>query len=179
MEIDLDGKNQQYNKMYGIPQDSYKATLADISEPFETPGYENKDIMTEKVRLEFDIELPGEIKEVNVFEGENKSVDVMKIVRIPMYATTKISKGSGKYSNSKMYDVVHILGVNKMLEQDKESLKVNDTYDSKKFVEWLKSKSIGALVKVQIKNSETGISRVSGINRLIDNPHVVKVETVE
>jgi len=179
MEIDFEGSKQEYSKKYGIPQDSYKATLVNVSEPFETPGYENENIMTEKVTLEFDIELPEDIKEVKTFEVDNQGIDVMKIVKLPMFSTTKISKGSGKYSNSKMYDIIHILGLDFKLKQEKESLRGESGYDSKKFTEWLKTNSMGCVVKVQVKNSKTGISRVSEINRLIDNPHVVKEEKVE
>ena len=43
MEIDLEGNKQEYGKKYGMPQDSYKAVIVGVSEPYMAKAYTEGD----------------------------------------------------------------------------------------------------------------------------------------
>jgi hypothetical protein len=81
-EANLDGKT--IARAY-VEEDTYKARLVSIGDPFLSTGYDNKE--KEKFVIKFQL-----------------TEDMDKF--IPMYLTTKISKGDGEYSNSKLYDLL-------------------------------------------------------------------------
>ena len=176
MEINLTGDYGTTTIMYSIPQDSYKAKIIDISDPFMTKGYEEGDKEREKICIVFEVDTNGQ--EIEIIDGEKSTKEKKDIIELKMYCTTQISKGSGKYSNSKLYDVLVILDILKQFENDAPAI----GGESNIFVKWLKDKTNNTEVKVMVKNSkEKRFSRVSEINRLINNPNFVKgeVETVK
>jgi len=173
MEINLTGDYGTTKIMHSIPQDSYKAKIIDISDPFITQGYEEGDKEREKICIVFEVDADGQ--EVEITEGETVTKEKKAVIPLSMYCTTQISKGSGKYSNSKLFDVLSILDLLKQFEIDAPAI----NGESDVFVKWFKEKTKDMEVKVMVKNSkEKKFSRVSEINRLIKNPNIIPEEKV-
>jgi hypothetical protein len=173
MEINLDGKSTKTNeKVYGVMEDSYKAILTDISEPYMANKYKSETEQEEKITLNFDVFIEDN-QDVTVFVNDEKHTEKLKVVPLNLYCTTRISKGSGDYSNSKLYDVLDKYG---LLEQLKKDMKLFDD-KPELFVKWLKEKIMHSNVKVAVKNGkESGVSRISTINRVIDCPNFMPVK---
>ena len=176
MEIDLEGNKQEYGKKYGMPQDSYKAVIVGVSEPYMAKAYTEGDEDEEKLRIDFEVDTDSQ--KVIEFEGDIKQKVEIERVPLSMFIRAKISKGSGKYSNSALYDVIAMLGLHDSLVADMDKLKTDSKYDTVKFAAWLRTKATGKEVKVMVKNSKNGISRVSEINRLLSKEDKVIEETV-
>lgn len=158
MEINLKG---QMEKRFGIPQDSYVAKLTEISEPFETTKFDS-DIRIEKFRIDFDVVL-GKGEKVKIYDDDKVTEETMEEIKLPMYLSTKISKGTGTYSNSKLYDLIKAFGLLEELDEKSEEFAKDDDA----FFTWLGAHLIGKKCKVLVKNSEKGYSRVADINRVL------------
>lgn len=121
-EMNLDGKSPEYEKVY-VPVDSYEAEIVGISDPFETKGYDSNKIVMKR-RMEVRI-------------GKKT---------VPMFMTDKVTKGSGSYSNSKLYDLLEKLGLLDEVKKNKEKLENSDV-----FTVWFNDKMGGKKVKVLTK----------------------------
>lgn len=76
-------------------------------------------------------------------------------VDLPFYVNPRVSKGSGSYSNSKLYDVLEALD----LLEDFSSLpavKENKPIALPALVKFLEDKVIGKVARVGVKNSKKG-----------------------
>ncbi len=177
MEINLDGNNQaKMGKAYGIPQDSYQATITEIGEPFKGKGYKPTDPEIEKIWIKYEVKLEPETT-VTVYDGEETpKQETVQTVELKQYLSAKITKGSGEYSNSKLYDLIEAMQLKELIKEENGKQSFDDT---KVFVEWLRTKIVGASVKVQVKNSkEKGISRVNELLRVLTNNNIVSEEKI-
>jgi hypothetical protein len=148
-----------------VDVDSYEAVITKIGEirEFKT-AFVNKETgkSEEKTQNKFAIEW----KIANKGNAEGKI--------IPMFVGTRISKGSGSYSNSKLYDVLDKAG---LIEEFKKANKITDD----DIMEWLRKKLTDRIAKVITKTvnkneKEKSYSVVDDIVKFLDNP--IKVEEV-
>lgn len=121
MEFNLDGKSprKEYEKIFldelkdGVPQ-VYNGEIIGISDIYEQKKFK-KEEMVKKITMT-----------VKMTDGKE----------IPFFLSWVITKGSGTYSNSKMYDVVVTAG---LLEKVSE---INNVEDERQ-LEWFKDRLVG------------------------------------
>ncbi len=138
--VNIDGSNNQDmpEKVY-IQDDSYEAVIVDVSDAYiaDNPyakGDEPK--QDEKVNIAFEVSADG------------------KPATLMMYPKTKVTKGSGKYSNSKLFDV---LDAAKLTEEFGKTWTLIEAMDKDKqapaFVQFLRDNLIGKKCKVSTKTT--------------------------
>jgi len=148
VQVNLDGNSPSDIPRAYVAQDVYEAKIVRVSDPFMAKSNYGDD--KEKVVVDFEI----------------KSQDVT----IPMYMTTVVSKGSGDYSNSKMYD---LLDSAKLLEKFSEMWKSkdfkNDVERTATFIEFLKNNLMDQTCKVISKtvNKDDADKKYSVVDKIL------------
>lgn len=146
---------------YKMPEDAYEATIVKVGDLFRSLNFDGNEV--EKFTIGFEVQIP-EGTEVKEIQDDKEKDYTGKTVELTMFCTPRVTKGSGTYSNSKLYDVLDKL---KLID---DLGKVADQIDTtEKLVEWVKNKVIGIKCKVLTKNTKDGKSRVDKIvKRLVD-----------
>ena len=129
-EINLEGKGAKVEK-YKVPVDTYVGKIVEVSDVIKSPTFKDPNVMEEKI--------------VFTLETTHKK----QKVRLPLYAKNRISKGSGQYSNSKLFDILEALGL-----LDEVSANTAELTDNEKFVGFLRGNAVGKEVKFLTKNSK-------------------------
>ncbi len=116
----------------GVPV-AYTGIIEEISEPYEQPKFQSEGVQT-KITIK--------IRVLEKSDANNK-------VDLPMFLTFIKTKGSGAYSNSKLYDVLDTAG----LLKESEGL---DSTESKGQLEWLRNRLCTLKAKFLIKTVKKG-----------------------
>ena len=162
-KMNIDGKSGFEKTL--IPQKAYEAVISKVGDIKEFPSSFRdkktgivKDELKRKAPIDWIIKTPG--------------VAFDKVVS--QFVPIKYSKGSGTYSNSKLYDLLALAGIGKEFE------KANRLLESEVIV-WLKQKLPDRLAQISVKTatSKTGeqYSTVKDVITFLDNP--LKVEEVK
>lgn len=146
---------------YKMPEDAYEATIVKVGDLFTSLNFDGNEV--EKFTLGFEVQIPEGTEVTEINDSQEKEYKG-NTVELTMFCTPKVTKGSGTYSNSKLYDVLDKLKLIGDLE------KVADQIDTtEKLIEWVRNKVIGIKCKVLTKNTKDGKSRVDKIvKRLVD-----------
>lgn len=134
-KINLDGKapESQFEKVKLEDKERYPAELM-ASRVQETDAYDKPGQKVNKLLIDFEVETK---------EGKHL---------IPMWANPRVSKGSGNFSNSKLYNVFSTMKVlDKFAKQFKDKEEITDDELSDFITE-----HAGTKVQVQISNSNKG-----------------------
>lgn len=126
-----------------VPDDSYEGTVLEVSDPFDTT-YKDKTTSKRSVQVEFE------------FEKETKT--------LPMFLTNSVTKGSGDYSSSKLFELLEVAGILKEYEENEERLK-----DDNNFTVWINEKIKDKKVKFTTKrvNKNDSDKTYSVIDRIV------------
>ncbi len=139
MDVNFDGKSQK-EKVF-VDEDSYPAVISGVSDIRDQPKYQKPNETEEKLNIDFKIKLPNnEQKEISFF------------------CKPLVSKGSGDYSNSKMFDLLEKC---ELLDAFKEAWKTMETIEdkdnkNKEFVDFLRNNLINKPCKVMAKTVKKG-----------------------
>ena len=158
-KINLDGMAAQKTL---VPEDAYEAVITSIGElmEFKTnfPGKDGK--LEEKTQEKFPVE----------WTLKTKGYEEKKVT---MFLSPRVSKGSGTYSNSKLYDVLEKAN---LLEKFRKANRLLDD----EIMTWLKTELKDRLARISVKNTiskKTGdkYSTVDKVIRFLDVAEEVKI----
>mgnify|MGYP001558063366 FL=1 len=159
-EMNTDGKS--FERVL-IPQKAYEAVINKVGEIKEFPSsFKDKEtgIIKEELKRKFSIDW--------IIKTPGTAFD--KIVS--QFVPIKYSKGSGTYSNSKLYDILHLANLGKEFE------KANRLLESE-VIAWLKEKLPNRLAQISVKTttSKKGeqYSSVKDIITFLDVPEEIKM----
>ena len=143
MRVNLDGKSQgdgDTPKPF-LQEDSYPSVIQEISDIEEYKVWNEENKMEEKMRIKF-----------RVKDGEDKQHE------LNMYPKPLVTKGSGTYSNSKMYDVLDKAGLLDEFKKVWEQISVLTDPKAKNaaFVDFLQKNLVNKPCKVMVKTVKKG-----------------------
>lgn len=127
------------------------------------------------------LDLEPEVKEVgNATYGKKKKILVRvildrieKTVELPLFLNPNVVKGSGKYSDSKLYTILEKAGI---LEEFKTYFKDGEVADEEvlKFCEKLKGRRARVMVK-NVDGPNGKYSTVKDVIRFVDRAETIKM----
>jgi hypothetical protein len=137
MKVNLDGSFEQAPRFL-LDEDSYEGSFVDVSDVYETVGFENQKV--EKIR--FLLSVTGKK------EGDKQVV-------LPFFATAVVTKASDpKYSDSKLYTLIESSGEIENFSKMWETVSdMTEEQQKIEFVGWLKSKLLNRKVKFITKTA--------------------------
>ncbi len=153
VSFNLDGQSpkEDIEREY-VPEDSYPAVIHDISD-IKTFAVWNKPNETEeKMVITFAVSVDG------------------KQVNLPMFAKPVVTKGSGTYSNSKMFDLLEVCGLMEEAKKIRDEIEVMDSAElkNKTFVDFLSKNLLQKTCKVITKTIKKGTSeQYSVVDKLL------------
>lgn len=160
MLINLSG-NPIKGSGYNLPEDAYEAQIVKVGDLFTTQDFNGNEV--EKFTIGYEVQIPKGTRVTEIQDDEEKEYTGDTVV-LTMFCTPKVTKGSGTYSNSKLYDVLEKL----KLIDDLEKV-ADEITDTEKLVEWVKNKVVGIKCKVLTKNSKKGKSHIEKVvKRIVD-----------
>lgn len=157
VEINFEGTSKEEVKKYLLPDDAYEAEFI-LAEAVET-----KDFDSEK-------KIPRIVFTFKILNWKEEAV-------LPMFANPKITKGSGTYSNSKLFD---LLESGNLLDEAKNSEENLTPLDS--LVSWfnvkLKDRRVKIISKTANKNKskDQQYSVVDKLVKFLDVPETSVIE---
>lgn len=128
VEINFDGSAKEEVKKYLLPDDAYEAEFI-LSEAFEAKEYDSEK------------KIPRIVFSFKILNWKEEAV-------LPMFANPKITKGSGTYSNSKLYDLLEASALLGEAKNSQENLK-----NVGSLVSWFNEKLKGRKVKIISKTA--------------------------
>lgn len=154
IEVNLDGKAPQGDiKREYIAEDNYDAVLNSISDMTQVPVFGKPGETTQKVIFGFTIQV-----------NQEKTVDLQ------MYVRPKVTKGSGDYQNSKMFNVLEKAGVLEAFKKEWDLIKVMDTDQAKDnaFINFLRDNFMNKACRVSVKTINKGKpEQYSAVNDIV------------
>ena len=150
--VNLDGKSPLKERVF-IKEDAYNAVISGVSDIREQAKYQNPKETEEKFNIDFTVTTPEGPKE------------------IPMFLTPKVTKGSGTYSNSKLFDVLEKA---KLLEDFKKVWDTIEVMDGKEnqnkaLIDFLQKVLLQKPCKVLTGTSKKGqADQYSVVDKIID-----------
>ena len=139
-----------------VPNDTWDAVIKNVGDIRDVPKWEKPEETEEKITLEVEITM-----------GEGKTAI------LPMFVTAAITKGSGDYSNSKLYNLLEGAGQLEVVKKLAEEMSKMKEEPAKKelfssFVRnALQGKKCRATTKVVNKGKKEEYSRISEIARFL------------
>lgn len=100
-----------------------------------------------------------EVKDYETSDTVNKLIVVWNVKagkeehEIPMWINPIVSKGSGTFSNSKLYDAIEVIG---LMDDFRVFAKDRDTLEDEELRSWVEGAFTGVKAEVEIKNRNKG-----------------------
>ncbi len=130
--INLEGKVETFRREKLVDQERYNAVF---SKARYVPNVQTLRGVQNKIALDWEVEVDG------------------RTAVLTMLCNTKVTKGSGTYSNSKLYDVFEKL---KVLEHFAKFAAQETEIDDEKLIEWINSNIVGKKAVIEVRNINMG-----------------------
>ena len=147
VQVNLDDK-KEYPKTL-IDVDSYQSEVMEIGDTYKEKGYQTEK-EEEKFVINFKIQtmLPSK---------EDPEVKVKTDVLLPLFMKTVITKGSGTYSNSKLYDFLEKSDLLKTFKSEWPRISLlPDDKQNEAFINFFKDRCLGKICKIMTKTVKKG-----------------------